>query len=110
MTLKKRLCEYCCPHFKPGKNNDLPCKGYSIIEKLLQEGRDIHFQRSHRALAATTKQLLSRHMCVVCPFYEEDCDFIRHKKNSQPCGGFDSLGHLLESGNITIADIIRNIK
>ena len=110
MTLKKRLCEHCCPHFKPGKNNDLSCKGYSIIEKLLQEGRDIHFQRSDRVLTETTEELLSRHICVVCPFYEEDCDFIRHEKNSLPCGGFKLLGHLLESSNITIADIIRNVR
>jgi hypothetical protein len=109
MTLKKRLCERCCPHFKPGKNNELSCKGYSIIEKLLQEGRDIHFQRSDRVLAETTEQVLTRYMCVACPFYKEDCDFIRHEKDSPPCGGFTLLGHLLESRDISISDIIRNI-
>ena len=110
MTLKKRLCAQCCPHFKPVKNNDLACKGYSIIEKLLQEGRDINFQRSDKVLAETTEQLLSTHICLFCTFYEEDCDFIQHEKNSSPCGGFTLLGQLLESNSITIADIIRNIE
>jgi hypothetical protein len=110
MDLKNRLCEDCCPHFKPGKNDELSCKGYLIIEKLLQDGKDIPFQKADRVLAETTEQALTRYMCVACPFYEENCDFIGHGKNSPPCGGFTLLGQLLESSNITIADIIRNVE
>ena len=110
MALKKILCENLCPHFKSGKNDELSCKGYSIIEKLLQNGKDIPFQKSDNVLTGATEEALGKYMCVTCAFYEEDCDFVGHGKKSPPCGGFTLLGHLLESGNITIADIIRNVR
>jgi len=54
-------------------------------------------------------------MCILCPFYEDDCDFaMEYRSNeegfseSPPCGGFIFLGHLLEKNIIGIDDI-RNI-
>ena len=110
MDLKKILCEPFCFYFKPGKNDELTCKGYSIIEKLLQNGKDITFQKSDKVITKATEEVLVKHMCCACPFYEDDCDFIGHGKNSPPCGGFTLLVLLLQSDCIDIADIIKNIR
>ena len=68
-------------------------------------------------------------MCIACPFYENDCDFIiksslspfskggqggiinskeglsDKEKHPPPCGGFMLLGHLLRKKIIGIDDI-----
>jgi len=80
-----------------------------VVERLLKDGKDISFQKPDNALTEYTEDMLVKHICVTCPFYEKDCDFIEHGKNSPPCGGFILLGQLLESENISIADVIINI-
>jgi hypothetical protein len=107
--LEKRLCKIYCPYYKPSKNKELACKGFSVVEKLLQERKKITFLISEKILKGVTKEMLVLNMCITCPFYEKDCDFIQNAKNSLPCGGFTLLGQLLESDSITIDDIIRNI-
>jgi hypothetical protein len=109
MTLKKRLCEHLCPYYKPAKNDELSCRGMYVVERLLKDGEDIFFQKPDKVLAEGTEDMLVKHMCITCPFYEKDCDFIEQGKNSPPCGGFILLGQLLESDSISINDIIRNI-
>jgi hypothetical protein len=108
LILGKRVCKIFCPYYKPSKNNELACKGFSVVEKLLQEGKKITFLKSERVLDEATEEILVQNMCITCPFYDEDCDFIRHRKDFPPCGGFILLGQLLESDSITMDDIIRN--
>lgn len=110
LILEKRLCNIFCPYYKPSKDNALFCRGFSVVEKLLQEGKKINFLKSEGVLDRATEEMLVHNMCFTCPFYEEDCDFIRHRKNFPPCGGFTMLGQLLESDTITIDDIIRKSK
>jgi len=109
MTLKKRLCEHLCPYYKPAKNDDLSCRGMLVIERLLKHRKDISFKESIRPLTEDTENMLMKYMCIACSFYEEDCDFIRYGKNSPACGGFILLGQLLESDNISMNDVIKNI-
>jgi hypothetical protein len=106
--LKKRLCKIFCPYYKPSKSNQFACKGFTVVEKLLQEGKKIIFLKSEKVPNRATEEMLVYNMCITCPFYEKDCDFIQHGKNSSPCGGFRLLVQLLESNSITLDDIIRN--
>jgi len=106
--LEKRLCKNFCPYYKPLKSEGLACKGFSVVENLLQGGKKITFRKSEKVLDISTVEMLVQTMCITCPFYETDCDFIQYRKGSLPCGGFTLLGQLLESDSITIDDIIRN--
>jgi hypothetical protein len=72
------------------------------------EGKHITFQKSDNVCTNAIEEALVKHMCITCPFYEKDCDFIQYKGISPPCGGFILLGQLLESGSITLEDIMRN--
>ena len=107
--MEKRLCKNFCPYYKPSKDKGLACKGFSVIEKLLKGGKNISFQKSEKIPGREIKEMLVQTMCITCPFYENDCDFIQQRKNAPPCGGFLLLGQLLESDSITIDDIIKNI-
>jgi len=108
-VLHKRLCLNFCPYYKPSKNKELACKGFSVVEKLLQRGKKITFQKSGKVLAQATANELVKNMCITCSFYEKDCDFIQYRGSYLPCGGFTLLCQLLESGSITLDNIIRSI-
>ncbi len=105
ISLKKKLCLNFCPFYKPSKDNDLACVGFLVIERLIKKGTKISFKKIKGTLDGMTEKLLKKHLCTVCPFYENDCDFAVQKENALPCGGFILLGHLLETNIITIDDI-----
>ncbi len=107
--MEKRLCANYCSYYKPSKKSDLSCRGMSVVEKLMKEKKRNPFQKSDRNCSNATEEVLVKHMCTTCPFYEKDCDFIKYQGTSPPCGGFILLGQLLESGSITLEDIMRNI-
>jgi hypothetical protein len=104
-TLIKSVCSTYCQYYKPSKDEELACKGFLIIERLIQEGKDISFRKSARIPCAATKEMLIRILCSTCPFHDDECDFIVNKEALQPCGGFVALGHLLEEDLITVDDI-----
>lgn len=106
--MKKRLCKTLCPYYKPSKNKELACKGFSVVERLLQRGKKIVFKKSDMTYTKETGELIVKHMCITCPYYENDCDFIQHR-TLPPCGGFTILEQLFESGSISLNDIIRSI-
>ncbi len=107
--MEKKLCANYCSYYKPSKGSDLSCRGMTVVEKLMEEGKHIPFQKSDRNCTNATEEVLVKHMCTTCPFHEKDCDFIQYQGTSPPCGGFILLGQLLESGSITLEDIMRNI-
>lgn len=103
--LKKNLCQKICSYYKPSKNEDLACMGFLVIEKMLKKGKDVPFQKADKKLKEQTEEKLIRHMCPTCPFYENDCDFVKQQKGAPPCGGLILLGHLLEKNIISVDDI-----
>jgi hypothetical protein len=107
--MERKLCEVFCSYYKPSKNSELSCRGMSVVVRLMEGGKYITFQKSDRACTNATEEVLVKHMCITCPFYEKDCDFIQYQETSPPCGGFILLGQLLESGSISLEDIMRNI-
>ena len=108
--MERRLCKIFCPYYKPLKNDEFACRGFSVIERLIKEGKKIVFEKSDRVISTATEGMLIKTLCLTCPFYEEDCDFISSRRDAKPCGGFTLLGNLLESGILTIDDIRKRIR
>ena len=102
--LIKTLCLKYCAYFKPDKNEKLACRGYHVVERLMQKGRPVTLEKT--GLSADTKVTgqLVQALCSACSFREHDCDFF-HDLVSNPCGGFTLLSQLLGSGRITIDEI-----
>ncbi len=105
INLKEKLCLKFCSYYKPSKDDKLACLGYIILEEFLQKGDKIVFKDYRTDIDRNTEIVLRDHMCIQCPFFKEDCDFIQNNK-SLPCGGFIFLGHLLDEGFITIDNIV----
>ena len=101
--------------------------GFVITKRLIELGFPISFPLCSEPPAYTggpersgneiTEKLIN-HVCNVCPFQENDCDFIEfhrtgrsssEQKRPMPCGGFIFLSLLLDSGVICIDDV-RNIE
>ena len=96
--------------------------GFIIAERLAEWGLPISFHISGplsdkggtEMPGEETTVLLKNQICTVCPFYENDCDFIsfhRHNTpdarqvNAMPCGGFLFLGRLIDRKIIDIRDV-----
>ena len=129
ISLVENLCVNFCPYYKPLKKDELACIGFVVIERLLKKGKKISFDKPKKKLDNVTQEILIQNMCIACPFYENDCDFIiksphppftkgrqggtidskeglsDKEKYPPPCGGLILLGHLLEKNIISIDDI-----
>lgn len=103
-TLVKTLCLKHCSYYRPGKNEELACQGFRVVERLMQAGRTILMENPGVSANKQVMDQLIQSLCSVCTFHEYDCDFFQDGV-SQPCGGFMLLSQLLGSGKITIAEI-----
>ena len=99
------LCREWCPYYKQGKNEELACEGFRIIERLIREGKRLPFEKPAQMSGPHRKKELMSLLCAGCPFHGEDCDFIQLKEGAPPCGGFTLVAHLLAAGVITIDNI-----
>ncbi len=102
--LEQTLCLKFCSYYKPGKNEELACKGHRVLERLLREGKSIAFESISSELSPDRSETIVKTLCIACDFHEQDCDFMQDRK-ARPCGGFILLGRLLASGAVTIEDI-----
>ena len=109
MDLVNNLCRRFCSYYKPSKEEDLACRGFVVVKRLTEMGKQIPFEEPGRRPGALTEGTLMTVLCPTCPFYEGDCDFILKEGDSLPCGGFIFLGLLLDNGIISIDDV-RNIE
>jgi hypothetical protein len=103
--IQRNLCQEFCSYYKPSSKDNIDCKGFLVIEKLLKRGRKIPFDKTDEKPSDAIQGELIREMCIACPFYENDCDFVEKKKDAPPCGGFMLLANLLEKNIISIDDI-----
>jgi hypothetical protein len=102
--LDRSLCLQFCSYYKPGKNEELACRGYEVIERLLQKSVKILFEKTGTEINHATSELLVQKMCMACVFQKHDCDFMQNS-TAPPCGGFVLLSQLLAAKVITIEDV-----
>jgi len=100
------LCRNFCQYYKPGKNEELTCRGFVVAHKILQKGRRLSLERPDTLSLpdAGTVEALRGSLCGACEFRAGDCDFILTGA-ATPCGGFILLSHLLGTGELTLAEI-----
>jgi hypothetical protein len=104
LSLEQTLCLKFCSYYKPGKNGELACKGYMVVERLLREGKSLVLASRSGGSNPVQRDLLIKTLCMNCDFHEQDCDFMQNRA-APPCGGFILLERLLGSGVITLEDI-----
>ena len=100
----RTLCLNFCSYYKPGKNEELACRGYHVVERMIREGKSIDLATTVRKFDRARAEALVRRVCVLCDFQKDGCDFMLDRQ-APPCGGFILLARLLESGDIIIEDI-----
>ena len=109
MDLVKKLCGNFCSYYKPSKGEELACRGFVVVKKLIETGKKVPFETSNSRPSLQTEEDLIKVLCPACAFYEGDCDFILQEGDAIPCGGFIFLGLLTERGMICMDDV-RNIE
>jgi len=102
--LNKTLCLNFCTYYKPGKNEELACRGYEVVERLMQRGKALAFEGSGTEFDRARAESLVQRMCANCDFRKDGCDFMMDRQ-APPCGGFVLLAQLIEAGIITIDDL-----
>jgi hypothetical protein len=102
--LTQKVCLQYCSYYKPGKDEALACRGYSVVERFLREGKILALDGHGRERKPGTAELMIKAMCTACDFFEQDCDFMQDR-SAPPCGGFVLLEHLLRTGMITIEEL-----
>ena len=95
-----RLCSY----YKPGKNEELACGGYVVLERLALQGVPVARKKTEQPRDRAGEASLARTLCMACPFHEQDCDFMENSE-LPPCGGFLLLAQLLATKDISIEDV-----
>ena len=75
-TIREGLCRNFCPYYKPSKDEELACLGFTVIERLIGKGWAISFDTRDKGFEERTKKVLLEVLCAACPFFENDCDFV----------------------------------
>lgn len=104
MTLKESLCGRFCAYYKPAKNEELACRGFLVVERMIGEGKAISFEGSEEPVGADTAVALARLLCGRCPFCRDDCDFAANRE-APPCGGYLLVGRLIDRGALSLDDL-----
>ncbi len=104
MATNKSICLNFCSYYKSGSNEELACRGYLVVERLVQEGKGVVFEPSGSKCGPADCEKLAEKLCGPCDFRKDGCDFAVDR-TSPPCGGFLLLTQLLAEGRITVGDI-----
>lgn len=100
------LCRNFCRYYKPGKSEELSCRGLVVARRVLQKGKKISLERPETPCVpdARTVDALRKLLCGACDFRAGDCDFVL-TGTATPCGGYLLLSHLLGTGELTLEEI-----
>jgi hypothetical protein len=102
--LTQAVCLRLCSYYKPGRNEELACRGYLVLERLAQQGILIDNKNTDHLRDGAGEEPLVQALCMACPFHEQDCDFMENSA-LPPCGGFLLLMQLLGKKKISIDDV-----
>jgi hypothetical protein len=104
-TLVKTLCLPYCHYYKPGRNEELLCRGAVVVQRLVESGRSLTINENpHPGIDCEYGEVVRQLVCGACEFRERDCDFARDR-TACPCGGFVLLSELLKAGVIASGDL-----
>ncbi len=105
-ALVQLLCLPFCAYYKPGRNEELLCRGALIVERLMLSGKDVYSGVTKLVGSdEVTSDVVVRTVCESCDFRDHDCDFAQDRK-ARPCGGYVLLSRLLRAKMISIEDIL----
>jgi hypothetical protein len=102
--LTQVICLRHCCYYKPGRNEELACRGYLVLERLALGGVPIDRKKTEQPQDRSGDERLMHALCMACPFHEQDCDFMENSA-LPPCGGFILLAQLLTAKDISIEDV-----
>ena len=102
--LRQTVCLQLCSYYKPGRNEELACQGYLVLERLALQGVPLRCTKVEQPRDRAREEILVRTLCMACPFHEKDCDFMENSA-LPPCGGFLLLAQLLAAKDISIEDV-----
>ena len=109
--LIRNVCAGYCSFYKPGKDEELACKGFLVLGDLALRNAEIVVNGEKKLIQDETRVRLYGILCVRCPFFKDGCDFAAERRgetretaqeDAVPCGGFLFLGACLEQGSIDI--------
>lgn len=104
-SLKEKLCMSLCQYYKPTKDNALACMGFLVADHFVRKGRQFSFQKPVLTPDIESDRTLINFICMKCPFYEGDCDFILGTQKALPCGGLMLIKYLYDSRIISLDDL-----
>jgi hypothetical protein len=119
------VCGAYCRFYRPSKNEDLACMGFTIAERMFEDALPAALPEppadkdNPEMPSDETAALLRRDLCRICPFAENDCDFSELQRQGAssvreagtvPCGGFLFLGRLIDKKVIDGKDISQVIQ
>jgi len=105
------ICRPFCDYFKPGKKEELLCRGALVVEKLVRRQRltpeNFRGLDEKEPLIPRQEIDLEDAVCAGCPFRAEDCDFQspHPPADCRPCGGLVLLHRLKNHGLISIPEL-----
>ena len=106
-VLIEQVCARWCTYYKPGKNEELACRGYDVVQHIHSRHRiRIDVPVPETQPDQTIVAALRRTLCEGCSFFREDCDFILTHGKATPCGGFRLLVRLIERDAISMDDVM----
>lgn len=99
------LCLPHCHYYKPGRNEELLCRGAMVVQRLIDSGRrPTPGEKAPGNIDNAMRERIVQMVCSACEFREHDCDFAQDRR-AQPCGGIVLLSALLNAGVITVEDL-----
>jgi hypothetical protein len=103
-TVVQKLCLPYCAYYKPGRNEELLCRGAVVVNRLMSAGGLVAAEKPGAQPDPGIIELIVSKLCMACEFHEHDCDFMEDR-HSPACGGFVLLSRLVMSGQIAIDEI-----
>lgn len=106
--LEDWLCRHNCYYYKPNRQEEERCRGYSLVRVLMESRPQLILESGAEAFDPNfEKTFLLHHICQSCPFYIADCDFtsIDPPQNCLPCGGLVFISNLLKTGQLTESEV-----
>jgi hypothetical protein len=59
VELINKLCLKFCPYYKPSKDEELACMAYIVLERLMEKGDKIPFEKPGKAVDSSTVETLA---------------------------------------------------